>query len=1771
VARSMLARAAIRRLIAGLVVVGLTGASVSGSGRDESAAAAAGQAVEVVELRSATSQTFVNVDGTLTTSLYSGPIHYRDASGEWHPISSRLIPSIEPGYAWRNEAAGFRAYFKSILDQSFVRLDVNNETFRFTFDGATPTLAETLGDGALSYEGAMPGVDLRYAVRPDGIKETLTLANANVPTNYRFFLTPPEGMSLEADQLTDGSWAISAADGDSLFTLDQPWVSEAGPGGASPDSEPHASLDVTHVSEQLALDIVVDAAWLASPDRQFPVVIDPTVTIGAPTTDASFKATCVTCPGLVSSRINIGSDTTHAWRGALKFDLSDVPTSAVVTDARFRLYFDGTCLPSSGPYCGTAGHQLNAHRFTQGWSPSSSTGSLVFDSTPLTTFTLPAAAPLQWMSWTVTSTVQAWLAGTQPNHGLLVKRSSETLNASGPRPPAASFGAEPTMRPKLDITYSGAAVDLLPITALHSTGAELAWTQYSLPFPFSGYEVHRSPLPHFTPTTTTRIATIANVNTTSYVDTTASAKTYSYKIVTNTSPSNERTVTLTPDGQGSKILQPQPQNLAATKIVLDSARLGCENYGSSEALDIGTSPTPLSETLTRRVLVGPFDLSGLSENTPIHEANLSLFHPATIPFSATIDVHRLTRSWTEGTGNGTCTGNGATWLEASPGAGWVTEGGDFATEASATLAIPANQEGSWNTWNLTSLAEQWVNGEVANYGALLKFEDETQIPNHSFYYHADDFGALSTVRPKLDLAYDDGTHASYEQAVSSDLPRAYWRLGDAFSAPEAADSSGNGFDGWYGGGVEPGAEGGIEDNADTAATFSGTEPGPDVFVDDAPGLNFGAADFTVEAWISTTENGERAVVGKRGTSWPGWEVTVTDDLGFEGRVRAVLDDGSVHRTAYGPSARVDDGAWHHIVVVFARATGTTVYVDRIGSFTPGPATGSVSNAAVSLRIGGSPTEDPFIGDIDEVAVYPFALSASRARANFAAGMSSPPVGYRDELVDEERSGHWRFDEEPGATTAVDSSGNGNSGIYRQRVTPGQSTAIAADPGHAANFAGTPADGDSEGFVDIGDRSGLDFGTNDFSVEAWVKTTLNEERSIVGKTTNTCANGPNWHITVTDDSGHVGQARARICVNNSTSLDAYGPTIRIDDGAWHHVAFVFQRDLGVFGYVDGVEQFTAGVTDSWNVSNDFLFRIGKGSGHPHFNGDIDEVAAHPFAQPPDRIVDHYEAGVAGVYGADEMTSEPDPSESMFSDSAPVEAPDPDPVDSDDPDAANEGTSGGSPGVTWSTSADMHKFKNADGRWTIFRKCFDRVVGDERWNAGPGYIVRYERPRTGSTTVVYVNDYHGRPELLQPGAINAVNGGLGTFGWHHTRGPVRQTPAGDDPTTPDTDEDPYPGARIPPIIEGRMCANKTYYEEQITGYGYYRRKEYGPVRRNDDRVDYTMDVWFREGTRKTGAGFEGRGVVRVRYRYSFLRSSVKAWMAVTTYAKAVRTPPPNSVTLMPFIKEPKFTAVLRADPECSNCDGPGYRRMAIFGGSEANVFSKAVNEGYTECTGQQCVLHTDHSAADGRMRVRWDYERQVVNEGDTPCSEGPCFHVVMRSYPAKRDGYIPRTRCTEQGATCYWRPRFWEQANSAFGLDRWATSSGSKLSQDGMTLLRDFRPRAWPRDTRGGVQEVPPTAGRCSVPGTPGSEVQNSIASERAHPGMDGVRRWEHGGWKDGGETDRERPYQVPASLFHGWEGARGPGDCEPLERVFSGRTRWGTFAIYSLGDGWSPPR
>ncbi|MFH1106001.1 MAG: LamG domain-containing protein [Candidatus Aenigmatarchaeota archaeon] len=198
-------------------------------------------------------------------------------------------------------------------------------------------------------------------------------------------------------------------------------------------------------------------------------------------------------------------------------------------------------------------------------------------------------------------------------------------------------------------------------------------------------------------------------------------------------------------------------------------------------------------------------------------------------------------------------------------------------------------------------------------------------------------------------------------------------------------------------------------------------------------------------------------------------------------------------------------------------------------------------------------------------------------------------------------GYWRFEGD-----ARDYSRYGSDGSLQG--SPIQTDGIF---GKAYNF--NPADGND--YVDAGDPASgiLDFGAGqDFTAEAWIKTT-GVSMIILSKGSAGDAGKGYWLYVM-----HNGYFEAGLTDGVSPRRLAQGSTKSINNGLWHHVGAVYDRDGKLTLYVDGSYETAIDISEG-DLTNSYSFQIGKlGDGGLYFNGAIDEVAIWNRALTADEI-------------------------------------------------------------------------------------------------------------------------------------------------------------------------------------------------------------------------------------------------------------------------------------------------------------------------------------------------------------------------------------------------------------------------------------------------------------------------------------------------------------------------------------------------------------------------
>lgn len=219
---------------------------------------------------------------------------------------------------------------------------------------------------------------------------------------------------------------------------------------------------------------------------------------------------------------------------------------------------------------------------------------------------------------------------------------------------------------------------------------------------------------------------------------------------------------------------------------------------------------------------------------------------------------------------------------------------------------------------------------------------------------------------------------NYGKAVFQAAPDLYWRLGES-SGTTAADSSASDNPGTYVDGVTLGGPSGIAGTTNTSASFNGTSgllSSANVFSN--------PTTYSEELWFNTTtqQGGKLIGFGDQPTGLSnGYDRHVYMET--NGALTFGVWTGQTN-TITSPQS-YNDGKWHHMVATQSSG-GMKLYVD-------GTVVGTNPQTQAQVysgywRVGSDRTWGPqpyFAGAIDEVAIYPVALSDADVANHFALG------------------------------------------------------------------------------------------------------------------------------------------------------------------------------------------------------------------------------------------------------------------------------------------------------------------------------------------------------------------------------------------------------------------------------------------------------------------------------------------------------------------------------------------------------------------------------------------------------------------------------------------------------------------------------------------------------------------------------------------------------------------------------------------------------------------
>lgn len=254
---------------------------------------------------------------------------------------------------------------------------------------------------------------------------------------------------------------------------------------------------------------------------------------------------------------------------------------------------------------------------------------------------------------------------------------------------------------------------------VHLTSAATPTATTSVPPATATYTATAAPTVTPIPTNTT-----APSQTPVATNTLAPSSTPTAMLTNTAAPTSSRTPTesplpatatpsLTPGSTGTATPVTSLQLLAVRDAWTDEM-----NPNHNRGNDSNISVYPVSKKRHRSLV--QFDLSQVPAGTCVSSATLLLTLTGAQAPAAIYGVHRLTSSWTEGSGTDN---SGVTWSRRDGVTAWTTPGGDFVATATA-LVSTGETSGVTLQWDVTADVAAFQSGAAVNYGWLVKDSNE---------------------------------------------------------------------------------------------------------------------------------------------------------------------------------------------------------------------------------------------------------------------------------------------------------------------------------------------------------------------------------------------------------------------------------------------------------------------------------------------------------------------------------------------------------------------------------------------------------------------------------------------------------------------------------------------------------------------------------------------------------------------------------------------------------------------------------------------------------------------------------------------------------------------------------------------------------------------------------------------------------------------------------------------------------------------------------------
>ncbi len=242
---------------------------------------------EIESMRTENEKHFLLSDGKIQAAIYNSPVHFENDEGEWEEIDTTLKSQDSEEYATKNTKENI-TLSKKYKKGKTVEIASDNYNVSWGFVGANNSAAQieeqetqnlkgdkkyTALENVVSktlYKNIYDNVDVEYIINGANIKENLVLNNKTTANEFEIEYRYKKLTAVQTDNKTI---ELKNSKDKTVYTITAPIMTDKN--GAVSDA---LTLEISKQNDnKLTVILTADKDWLQDNNREYPVVVDPTV------------------------------------------------------------------------------------------------------------------------------------------------------------------------------------------------------------------------------------------------------------------------------------------------------------------------------------------------------------------------------------------------------------------------------------------------------------------------------------------------------------------------------------------------------------------------------------------------------------------------------------------------------------------------------------------------------------------------------------------------------------------------------------------------------------------------------------------------------------------------------------------------------------------------------------------------------------------------------------------------------------------------------------------------------------------------------------------------------------------------------------------------------------------------------------------------------------------------------------------------------------------------------------------------------------------------------------------------------------------------------------------------------------------------------------------------------------------------------------------------------------------------------------------------------